>query len=176
MPLAIAKPGGPQTISIVPPSVEGALGQPSDYALCTYVRSGEKPRNCRRRPQFWNARQRVAAPAGAAARRLEFPTELSKLERARWHSLAHRKGLPTESCGVGDDRFLSIASQQPAEEAAGADKPLLNRAQRHRAQQVYDFCQLEGGRFWDYSKGELEDLVASGQPWPQDLRDMVERR
>ena len=42
--------------------------------------------------------------------------------------------------------------------------------------QVYDFCQLEGGRFWDYSKGELEEMVASGQPWPEDLRDMVERR
>ena len=42
--------------------------------------------------------------------------------------------------------------------------------------QVYDFCQLEGGRFWDYSKGELEEMVASGQPWPADLRDMVERR
>jgi hypothetical protein len=78
---------------------------------------------------------------------------------------------------VGDERFLSVASQQLPEDGEGAsDKPALNRSQRHRAQQVYDFCQLEGGRFWDYSKGELEDLVASGQPWPEDLREMVERR
>lgn len=29
--------------------------------------------------------------------RLEFSPELSKLERAKWHSMAHRKGLRTES-------------------------------------------------------------------------------
>ncbi|GAB4821876.1 hypothetical protein N2152v2_008922 [Parachlorella kessleri] len=128
---------------------------------------------------------------GECNARLEFPTELSKLERARWHSLAHRKGLHTESRGVGDDRFLSVLTQPPAAEDgsgsggegagsdggfAGGSSRVLNRHQRHRAQQVYDFCQLEGGRFWDYSKGELEEMVASGQPWPEDLRDMVERR
>lgn len=54
--------------------------------------------------------------------------------------------------------------------------PLPPRSQRHRAQQIYDFCQLEGGRFWDYSKGELEDMVASAQPLPADLAEMVGRR
>ena len=37
-------------------------------------------------------------------------------------------------------------------------KPVLNRAQRHRAQQIYDFCQLEGGKFWDYR-------WAGASPW-----------
>ena len=55
-------------------------------------------------------------------RRLDFPPQLSKLERAKWHSSANRKGLPTESRGVGDARFLSIGSQQApaAAEEVGA--------------------------------------------------------
>lgn len=84
----------------------------------------------------------------AARCRLEFPTDLSKHERAKWHSQAHRKGLPTESQGVGDDRFLSILSPQDVD-SDGSGGPVgsvkhvhLSRAQRHRAQQIYDFCQV----------------------------------
>lgn len=53
---------------------------------------------------------------------------------------------------MGEDRFLSIGSRPPLEEGGvgGARAAALSRAQRHRAQQIYDFCQLEGGRFWDY--------------------------
>ncbi len=44
----------------------------------------------------------------------------------------------------------AVAEDGSGGELATSSKLNLNRAQRHRAQQIYDFCQLEGGRFWDY--------------------------
>ena len=37
-------------------------------------------------------------------------------------------------------------------------------------------CAQEGGKHWERSRGEIEALVASGQPLPADLQAIVDKR
>jgi hypothetical protein len=124
---------------------------------------------------------------GGGAGRLEFPPSLSKRQRAWWHGLADRsRGLHAVSVGVGDERHLTITAPPPggsggdaaADPAAGAggQATSLTREQRQRAGQIYDCCQMEGGKFWERSRGEIEALVASHQPLPADLAELVQKR
>ena len=36
--------------------------------------------------------------------------------------------------------------------------------------------QMEGGKHWERSRGEIEALVAAGGPLPPDLQEVVDRR
>ncbi|KAL4458557.1 hypothetical protein ABPG75_013422 [Micractinium tetrahymenae] len=119
-------------------------------------------------------------PDGAA--RLEFPASLSKAERARWHQSAERLRLHGQSVGVGDDRFLTIGTAPPDSGSGGepagsrGGRPQLSREQRDRARFIWNVCQMEGGKHWERSQGEVEAMVASGQPLPADLQELVDRR
>ena len=103
---------------------------------------------------------------------LQFPPTLSKQERARWHHMAERRGLHTESHGVGDERFLTVA---PAAAAAPRVSAKLSEAQRQRARAIYTATQFEGGRFWSFSHREIEQVVASGEELPPDLQAVVDK-
>ena len=120
--------------------------------------------------------------------RLEFPAALSKHERARWHEAAQRCRLHTESVGIGAERYLTVSNRGPAaaaglaplDDAAGGQQqprrgPRLTRKQEQRARAVYDCLQMEG-QFWEYSRGEVEAMVASGAALPAAVQDVVERR
>ncbi|KAI7841910.1 hypothetical protein COHA_004438 [Chlorella ohadii] len=121
-----------------------------------------------------------AEACGAGAARLEFPASLSKQERARWHGLADRARLHTQSVGVGEGRYLTIGTA-PLEDAAegggaAAGRVRLNREQAALARFIYDGAMMEGGKHWERSRGEIEALVASGQPLPPDLQAVVDKR
>jgi hypothetical protein len=115
--------------------------------------------------------------------RLEFPATLSKRERASWHALAAQAQLHTQSVGVGEERYLTVCTAAPSDpgahehtQAGAAAGPRLTRQQQQRAQEIYSACQMEGGRHWERSHGEIEAMVASGQPLPPDIQELVDRR
>lgn len=105
---------------------------------------------------------------------------LSKQERARWHAEANRHRLHKQSLGVGDARHLRVGTAPLDAEAGGlptqGGKLLLTAEQARRADEIYTACQMEGGKHWERSRGEVEALVASGQPLPADLQELAERR
>lgn len=117
-------------------------------------------------------------PAGGAT--LLFPSSLSKQERARWHHAAECLRLPTQSVGQGQHRFLTIGqptSAGPAAAAAGVEERQgLTQEQRARALRIYDYAQMEGGRWWDLSVGEVMELVVAGGPLPPNLQEVVDKR
>ena len=127
----------------------------------------------------WCAAACAADPGGAL---LQFPPSLSKRERAEWHGLAQRAGLATESRGVGEGRHLTISLAAAAEAADGGSSRQggrsahLTAAQRRRAQAIYACAQAEGGSFWELSHGEVEAMVASGQPLPSELQAVVDKQ
>ena len=167
-----------------------------------------------------------------AAARLEFPSSLSKAERARWHHAADRVRLHGQSVGVGDGRYLTIGTVPGSSGGGGSDsgRTQLSQEQAEYAKRVYDAAQvrhhpqgcrqytplpalaarshfqpvtldaaynrcppisprppslprpssllrptpprttlqMEGGKHWERSRGEIEALVASGKPLPVD--------
>ena len=126
-----------------------------------------------------------ASGLGGGAARLEFPASLSKRERAWWHGIANRHRLHTESVGVGDGRYLTVSTAAPGGGEEGGEAPeggaargaaRLTREQQQRANAIYDACQMEGGKYWERSRGEVEALVASGQPLPADLEALADKR
>ncbi|EFN54330.1 hypothetical protein CHLNCDRAFT_135566 [Chlorella variabilis] len=126
-----------------------------------------------------------ASVLGGGAARLEFPASLSKRERAWWHGIANRHRLHTESVGVGDGRYLTVSTAAPGGGEEGGEAPeggaargaaRLTREQQQRANAIYDACQMEGGKYWERSRGEVEALVASGQPLPADLEALADKR
>ncbi|PRW59890.1 DNA-binding SMUBP-2 [Chlorella sorokiniana] len=122
-----------------------------------------------------------AEACASGAGRLEFPATLSKQERARWHGLADRARLHTQSVGVGEGRYLTIGTA-PLEGGgeggggAAAGRLRLTSKQVVLARFIYDAAQMEGGKHWERSRGEIEALVASGQPLPADLQAIVDKR
>jgi hypothetical protein len=125
---------------------------------------------------------------GGGGGRLEFPPSLSKQERARWHQAADRLWLHTVPVGIGEGRYLTIATEaagpadvgQPggggAPAAVAGGRLRLTAEQERRARQVYDCCQMEGGKHWERSRGEIEAMVAAGGPLPDDLQALVDKR
>eukprot|EP00887_Chlorella_sp_A99_P006380 scaffold3.g6380.t1 len=115
--------------------------------------------------------------------RLEFQPSLSKSERAAWHHRAVRRGLTGQSVGVGEGRYLTISAAPAAgQRGEGGDAgdaptagPRLSAAQREQARALYDAAQLAGGRWWSLSRGESEALVASEEPLPADLQEVLDR-
>ena len=50
------------------------------------------------------------------------------------------------------------------------------RQPRDRAAQLWHWCLQEGGRYEEYSKRELAELIQSGQELPAELVQLVEKR
>lgn len=117
-------------------------------------------------------------PTGA---RLEFPPTLSKMERARWHRIAERHGLHSQSMGMGSARFLAISpagggqgEEGPSSEGTAA-QPALTAEQQQRVKQLYKWCQEEGGEYWAVSVGELREMVGGGQVLPAALQKLEQK-
>uniref|UniRef100_A0A061QPZ6 R3H domain-containing protein n=1 Tax=Tetraselmis sp. GSL018 TaxID=582737 RepID=A0A061QPZ6_9CHLO len=101
---------------------------------------------------------------------LSLPSTLSKDERKVWHKLAERLRLRSESHGFGEERHITIYLCQRSNQQAPA--PTLTR----EAKQVWAWCQEEGGRFWDFSQGEVEAMLASPSGLPGELRKLCADR
>ena len=182
------------------------------------------------------------------------PHRAKKAQRAcrlplpcRWHGLADRARLHTQSVGVGEARYLTIGTAPhegggEASSGAPAGRVRLTSEQVALARFIYDaammvrrcraavffkgvpivrhastvwaalhsegssraargstgrcsrgpdapsctsagqlssvtrLCVQEGGTHWERSRGEIEALVASGQPLPADLQAIVDKR
>ncbi|CAL8461777.1 g1308 [Coccomyxa elongata] len=102
---------------------------------------------------------------------LELPTQLSKPQRSHWHRLAHNFEGPIKligvSQGVGERRFLRISRKAPK----AAPKKLSERTHN-----IWKWCQDEGGSCWGISKGEIEEMLASGKPLPDAIQKVIDDR
>eukprot|EP00878_Enallax_costatus_P024783 GHUV01026469.1.p1 GENE.GHUV01026469.1~~GHUV01026469.1.p1 ORF type:complete len:251 (+),score=33.30 GHUV01026469.1:373-1125(+) len=76
----------------------------------------------------------------------------------------------------GTDTALAADSSDawPPEGRSGSAKP--NKPFKPRHKQVWDWCQLEGGAFWNYSQGEIRELLNSGGQMPPELQQIIQKR
>lgn len=45
-----------------------------------------------------------------------------------------------------------------------------------RSRQVWEWCQVEGGRYWNYSQGEIREVLKEGADMPLDLQQLIQKR
>lgn len=45
-----------------------------------------------------------------------------------------------------------------------------------RYKQVWEWCQLEGGAFWNYSQGEVREMLSKHGVLPPELQRVVHKR
>lgn len=66
--------------------------------------------------------------------------------------------------GIGSSRFLTISTEPIASSATdnGSSTPVPDiKALAERSRQIWEWCQQEGGRFWDISSSEIKEMLAS---------------
>ncbi|GBF88758.1 hypothetical protein Rsub_01659 [Raphidocelis subcapitata] len=178
----------------------GADGAPEDPAVASVVlQSPAHPDadQIRELLAWFTSAAETGAGDGHAA--LALPASCTKAQRAAWHKAAEGVGLHSESTGFGDGRHLRIYSHtawrrvRAAAAAAGAEGQGQGQGQgkgqaqaearrgrggdrelRARAKQLWSWCQTEG--LFNYSQGELQQLLASGAQLPADIAAVVEKR
>eukprot|EP00879_Flechtneria_rotunda_P010147 GHRR01010605.1.p1 GENE.GHRR01010605.1~~GHRR01010605.1.p1 ORF type:complete len:359 (+),score=105.94 GHRR01010605.1:397-1473(+) len=59
---------------------------------------------------------------------------------------------------------------------AGTEGAQGGHGAKSRVKQVWEWCQAEGGAFWNYSQGEVAELLSRGGSMPQELTALLRKR
>lgn len=80
------------------------------------------------------------------------------------------------SKGVGSARHLCIYTETLAQLGTGRSMSMLGPETREKVHHVWKACQVEGGKFWNYSQDEVAELLMSSAGLPEDIAQLMLKR
>ncbi|GMH36723.1 hypothetical protein BSKO_04596 [Bryopsis sp. KO-2023] len=115
-------------------------------------------------------------PQGDIKALLRMPPSLTNRDRALWHRDAEKLKLGSSSEGTGESRHLCIFTKTLASIGIGRLQSMLPGETRTEVKRIWNMCQMEGGKFWEYSQDEIAELLMSKTGLPEDIKQIYQKR